>query len=235
MVKLRRKNNRAFTLIEILIVVVIISTITGLTYPVLSMIREKSKQAVCMSNMGQMFKCFTQYATENNGYLPLEDNSATSDSGAQCIGEVWFKAVDRYITTDILPENQTEISTKEKLILIKQDPVINTVVQDKKDNTRTIKMNTQLAQGSMCRRMIDSIRFPSKTVLLFDGRINNTTVASKYDGSYGSVAQRHSGGANILFIDGHVERVQNGDSDGTTNEGWPNGDAGHGIIWDPDS
>jgi len=147
------------------------------------MVRGKSKQAVCMSNLGQMYKALLQYSIENDGYLPLESNSGS------CSGEVWFKAVDRYITTDILPENQTEISTKEKLMLIKQDPVFSTVTQDKKDNTKTIKINTQLVQGSMCSRMIDSIRFPSKTVLLFDGRINNTTVASKYDGSYGSVAQ----------------------------------------------
>jgi len=222
------KNNHAFTLIELLIVVFVIFAIMGLVFPVLSMIKEKSKQAVCMNNMGQMYKGLLQYTIENDGYLPLESNSGS------CSGEVWFKAVDRYITTDILPEGQTEISTKEKLMLIKQDPIISTVIQDKKDNTKTIKINTQLAQGSMCNRMVDSIRFPSKTVLLFDGRINNTTVASKYDGSYGSVAQRHSKGANILFMDGHVERIQNGDSDGSVNEGWPNGHADQGVIWDPD-
>ena len=222
------KNNHAFTLIEIAIVVFVVFAIMGLLFPVLSMIKEKSKQAVCMSNMGQMYKALLQYTIENDGYLPLESNSGS------CSGEVWFKAVDRYITTDILPEGQTEISTKEKLMLIKQDPIISTVIQDKKDNTKTIKINTQLAQGSMCNRMVDSIRFPSKTVLLFDGRINNTTVASKYDGSYGSVAQRHSRGANILFMDGHVERIQNGDSDGSVNEGWPNGHADQGVIWDPD-
>jgi len=222
------KHDHAFTLIEIVIVVFVIFIIMGLLFPVLSMIKEKSKQAVCMSNMGQMYKALLQYTIENDGYLPLESNSGS------CSGEVWFKAVDRYITTDILPENQTEISTKEKLMLIKQDPVISTVIQDKKDNTKTLKMNTQLVQGSMCNRMIYSIRFPSKTVLLFDGRINNTTVASKYNGSYGSVAQRHSRGANILFMDGHVERIQNGDSDGTTNEGWPNEHADQGVIWDPD-
>lgn len=234
MVKSYIKDNHAFTLIEILIVIFIILTITGLMFPVLSSIREKSKQSVCMGNMGQLYKCLLQYTIENNGYLPLEDNSGTSDSGAPCSGEVWFKAVDRYIITDILPSSQTEISIKEKLVRIKQDPIFETISQDEKDNTRSIKMNTQIAQGSMCSRMIDSISFPSKTVLLFDGRINNTTVASKYDGSYGSVAQRHSRGANILFIDGHVERVQNGDSDGTANEGWPNGHADQGIIWDPD-
>ena len=210
-----RKNNHAFTLIEILIVVLIILTIIGLTFPVLSMIREKSKQAVCMNNMGQMFKCLIQYAIENDGYFPMEDNSGQSDSGMPCSDEVWFKAVDRYIITGTLPESQTEISIKERLVRIKQDPVFETISQDKKDNTRSIKMNTQLSQGPMCSRMIDSIRFPSKTVLLFDGRINNKIVASKFEGSYGSVAQRHSRGANILFVDGHIERIQNGDSDGT--------------------
>jgi prepilin-type processing-associated H-X9-DG protein/prepilin-type N-terminal cleavage/methylation domain-containing protein len=222
------KNSHAFTLIEILIVISIILAIVGLIFPVLSKIREKANQAVCMSNMGQMFKCLVQYTIENDGYLPLESNSGT------CSGEVWFKAVDRYIITDTLPENQTEISTKEKLLRIKQDPVFKTISQDKKDNTRSIKMNTQLTKGSMCSRMIDSISFPSRTVLLFDGRINNPNVADNYDGSYGSVAQRHSKGANILFADGHVERIQNGDSDGTANEGWPNGHADQGIIWDPD-
>ena len=187
-----------------------------------------------MSNMGQMFKCLIQYAIENDGYIPLEDNSGQSDSGMPCSGEVWFKAIDRYIITDTLPENQTEISIKERLLRIKQDPVFETISQGKKDNTRSIKMNTQLAQGPMCSRMIDTIRFPSKTVLLFDGRINNKIVASKFNGSYGSVAQRHSRGANILFVDGHIERIQNGDSDGAANEGWPNGNAGKGVIWDPD-
>ncbi len=229
-----RKNDHAFTLIEILIVVLIILTIMALAFPVLSRIRDKSNQAVCMSNMGQMFKCLVQYTIENDGYLPLEDNSAKSDSGTPCNGDVWFKAVDRYIITDTLPENQTEISTKEKLLRIKQDPVFKTISQDDKDITRSIKMNTQLAQGTMCSRMIDSISFPSRTVLLFDGRVNNKIVASKFNGSYGSVAQRHSRGANILFVDGHIERIQNGDSDGDANEGWPNGHAGKGIIWNPD-
>ena len=222
------KNNRAFTLIEIAIVVFVVFAIMGLLFPVLSMIKEKSKQAVCMSNMGQMYKALLQYTIENDGYLPLESNSKP------CSGEVWFKAIDRYITTDILPESQNVISVKERLSLIKQDPVFNTLALDKKDNTRTIKMNTQLTQGSMCNRMLDSIRFPSKTVLLFDGRINNTSIEDNFNGSYGSVAQRHSRGANILFMDGHVERIQNGDSDGTANEGWPNGHADLGIIWDPD-
>lgn len=234
MVKTFIKCKHAFTLIEILVILFIIFTIIGLLFPVLSKLRDSSNRTICMSNMGQMFIGIFQYTIDNNGYLPMEDNSGTSDSGTPCNGELWFKAVDRYLITDTLPDSQTEISTKERLLQIKQDPLFKSLPADEQDNTRTIKMNTQLTQGSMCRRLIDTISFPSKTVLLFDGRINNTTVASKFDGSYGSIAQRHSKSANILFVDGHVEGIQNGDSDGSTNEGWPNGHANQGIIWDPD-
>ena len=51
-------------------------------------------------------------------------------------------------------------------------------------------------------------------------------VANNYEGYYGSIAQRHSKAANILFIDRHVERIQNGNTDGMRNEGWPNGQDG---------
>ena len=96
-------------------------------------------------------------------------------------------------------------------------------------------MNQNLLPASECQRSIETIENPTRTVLLFDGRINNTSVADNYEGSYGSVAQRHSKAANILFIDGHVERIQNGNTDGMTNEGWPNRQAGRELIWDPDN
>ena len=103
------KHNHAFTLIEVLIVISVILTIVGLIFPVLSKIREKSNQVVCMSNMGQVYKAILQYTFENDGYLPLESNSES------CSGEVWFKAVDRYIITDALPENQKRNLNKGKV------------------------------------------------------------------------------------------------------------------------
>lgn len=63
--------------------------------------------------------------------------------------------------------------------------------------------------ASECQQSIETIQKSTKTVLLFDGRINGDGIANKFEGSYGSVAQRHSKPANALFIDGHVERIQN--------------------------
>ncbi|MCK6468731.1 MAG: hypothetical protein L6Q53_11125 [Candidatus Brocadia sinica] len=72
-------------------------------------------------------------------------------------------------------------------------------------------------------------------MLLFGGRINSAGIADNFEGSYGSVAQRHSKAANILFLDGHIECIRNGNSDGTTNEGWPTRQAGQGLIWNPEN
>ena len=95
-------------------------------------------------------------------------------------------------------------------------------------------MNQNLLPASECQQSIETIQKSTKTVLLFDGRINSDGIANKFEGSYRSVAQRHSKAANILFIDGHVERIQNGNTDGTTNEGRSNRQAGRELIWDPE-
>ncbi|OHB45646.1 MAG: hypothetical protein A3K50_04435 [Planctomycetes bacterium RIFOXYD12_FULL_42_12] len=108
-----------------------------------------------------------------------------------------------------LPRERDEISQEERLLLIKKDPIFETVPLSKQDTTRTIKMNQNLLPTSECQQSIETIQKSTKSVLLFDGRINGDGIANKFEGSYGSVAQRHSKTANALFIDGHVERIQN--------------------------
>lgn len=229
-------KSRGFTVIELLIIVIIVAVLVCIVIPAIFAAKQKAQQIICVNNLRQLFLAFEQYTNDNNGLLPRPNNSSTSKDGTKiCNAEVWFKAVDNYLTTLQLPSERDEISQEERLLLIKQDPIFKTVPLSKQDTTRTIKMNQNLLQASECQRSIETIGETTRTVLLFDGRINNTSVADNYDGSYGSVAQRHSKAPNILFIDGHVERIQNGNSDGTTNEGWPNRQAGRELIWDPEN
>ncbi len=113
---------------------------------------------------------------DNNGLLPRPNNSGTSEDDTKiCNAEVWFKAVDSYVTTLQLPSKRDEILQEERLLLIKQDPIFKTVSLSKQDTTRTIKMNRYLlpASESECQRSIETIQNSTKTVLLFDGRINS--------------------------------------------------------------
>src|SRR3989304_4067404 len=235
-------KKQGFTFIELLVTIGIIAILAGLIIPMLNMARHKAQHILCVNNMRQLFIAFEQYANDNNGFLPRPNNSDTSKDGTKnCIGEVWFKAVDNYLSALQLSSKRDEILLEERLMFVKQDPVFKTVPISEQDATRTIKMNQNLVPASECQRSIETIENPTKTVLLFDGNIYNssgdysTAVANKFEGSYGSVAQRHSKAANILFVDGHVERIQNGNSDGKTNEGWPNRQAGRELIWDPDN
>lgn len=234
-------KGRGFTVIELLIIVIIGAVLVSIVIPAIFAAKQKAQQIVCVNNLRQLFLAFEQYTNDNNGLLPRPNNSGTSKAGTKiCNAEVWFKAVDSYLTTLQLPSERGEISQEERLLLIKQDPIFKTIPLSEQDNTRTIKVNQNLVPASDCQRYIETIENPTKTVLLFDGNIYNSSgnyssaVANKFEGSYGSVAQRHSKAANILFIDGHVERIQNGNTDGTTNEGWPNRQAGRELIWDPE-
>ena len=229
-------KNQAFTVIELLIILIIFGILVGIIIPVLATAKNKAQQIACASNLRQLYIAFEEYITDNNGLLPRPNNSDTSKDGTKiCIAEVWCKATDNYLIVSQLPSKRDSISPEERLLRVKQYPTFTTVSFSKQDTTRTIKMNQNIAPSSECQRSIDAIENTTKIVLLFDGRINNNGVADTYEGSYGSIAQRHPKAANILFMDGHVARIQNGNSDGTTNEGWQNGQAGQGLIWDPNN
>lgn len=62
---------RAFTLIEVLVVVAIIALLVAILLPSLSRARSISQRAVCMSNLSQLGKAMTVYAMENNDYFPM--------------------------------------------------------------------------------------------------------------------------------------------------------------------
>src|SRR5574342_94810 len=93
-------KNRGFTVIELLIVVVIVAILVSIVIPALYTVKHKAQQIICVNNMRQLFLAFEQYTNDNNGLLPRPNNSDTSKDGSRnCSAEVWFKAIDSYLTT----------------------------------------------------------------------------------------------------------------------------------------
>lgn len=65
-----RRDCRAFTLIEVLVVVSIIILLVAILLPSLSRTREQAKRVICASNHHQLMTGLQMYASENQGYVP---------------------------------------------------------------------------------------------------------------------------------------------------------------------
>jgi len=63
-------DRRAFTLVEVLVVVAIIAVLASILFPVLSRARAKARQTACSSNMRQVGLALAMYADDHDGLLP---------------------------------------------------------------------------------------------------------------------------------------------------------------------
>jgi len=67
---LRRGAGRAFTLIEMLVVIGIIAVLAALLLPVLGRAREQGRRTACLGNLSQIGMALSLYADTCNDYLP---------------------------------------------------------------------------------------------------------------------------------------------------------------------
>ncbi len=73
---------KAFTLLELLLVIVAITVIAGLLLPVLNSARRKASSTRCISNLRQLGIAVRLYGDENDGRLPSAQAFRQSQTGA---------------------------------------------------------------------------------------------------------------------------------------------------------
>lgn len=84
---------RAFTLLEIVLIVASIGIVTALLYPIIGNAREETRQAICMGNQRQLATALTQYAQDNNGLFP--ETEGNIDEGTR-----WHNVVKEQLNTN---------------------------------------------------------------------------------------------------------------------------------------
>jgi prepilin-type N-terminal cleavage/methylation domain-containing protein/prepilin-type processing-associated H-X9-DG protein len=64
------QKNRAFTLVELLVVMGIIAVLTAVLLPAMNRAREQANQITCLSNLRQLSMAIIMYCQDNEGWFP---------------------------------------------------------------------------------------------------------------------------------------------------------------------
>src|SRR3954467_11929626 len=92
-----RRNSRAFTLVELLVVIGIIAVLIGMLLPSLATVYEHARRIQCLSNLRQVHQTFHFYALDNHDQVPIGYRKAK-----QYNSMVWSNTANRYVLFGLL-------------------------------------------------------------------------------------------------------------------------------------
>jgi prepilin-type N-terminal cleavage/methylation domain-containing protein/prepilin-type processing-associated H-X9-DG protein len=223
--KNRGTTRRAFTLVELLVVIGIIAILIGLLFPVFAGARQQASKVQCLSNLRQLGIATNMYVAENKQTYPqpFADGDLPTRIAQQTL---WFNALDPYLQRNIV-DVASGAAAKRNYTTLKQDPVYpsfgeNTSVTGG-NGSRTYKMNTYFGEsnvsGVVYWTRVSKIHQSARTVMYFDGIaidccivlpiLSSDSFSPAFDGDEGYVGVRHEKNktANVVFADGHAEGI----------------------------
>ncbi len=206
-VSTRRPAKRGFTLVEVLVTVAIIGVLAALIFPALSKSKDRANAAACASNLRQIGLAFQGYANDHDGELPRAVNA----EDYLWPFALWMGQIAPYANV-VIPTDNPDLQFKGVYSGIFRCP-------GKKDWKLNGAGVTDLNRISYAMNGFDpdhDVGILKRLVAL--GTLSRTLLVADTGRSYpllpnsdlmygGTKALRHEKADNVLFCDGHVQRV----------------------------
>jgi prepilin-type N-terminal cleavage/methylation domain-containing protein/prepilin-type processing-associated H-X9-DG protein len=219
---------RAFTLIELLIVVSIIIILAGMLSPALAKAKGKAHRTVCVSQFKQLSLCWAMYSQDNNGRLVT---TYSFDQAGGLNTNIWVRgSMDdnpAYGSVDVGKLDSTNLNgiVQGKLFPYNQSTAIYRCPADRSTTKGVSRVRSYSINGWMGGRPLageDEFRLflnegdivapgPSQAFVFIDEHeksINDGWFALDMAGGRGLIdvpASRHDNAFSLSFADGHVE------------------------------
>jgi prepilin-type processing-associated H-X9-DG protein/prepilin-type N-terminal cleavage/methylation domain-containing protein len=223
----------AFTLLELLVVVGIISVLAMLLLPVLAKAKHEARRIECLSRQKQWAMAFLQYVDDNDGWIPREgyhfNGSVYENNWAQVRSgdshDTWYNALPEYLSTQpaadyFLPSKRLSFYERSSFFHCPSAPFPK--------QTRNIWYQTAVFSLAMNSQLIQppepaSVKFsrikdPTRTALFLDNLLEGekSVVPQQAKSNLGQpsanasrfAGRRHGRSGNLAFADGHVATLR---------------------------
>lgn len=226
MIGSRGRSPRAgFTLIELLVVIAIIAILAAILFPVFASAREAARKTSCISNLKQYTAAFELYKSSYDdrypfgGWYGARGGNANFDRSNDWHIALfpWVKNRDVYFcpsSTDFHqnPTDWNRTSTDylyNNFLAQDRNPVVESAIVASADCILLIEGHSDWGRGP-CITPFSNNRFVSNDIWCTEYTLFGKQSALVTGSMWGNSTRvwglpRHTGGANVLFADGHAK------------------------------
>ena len=198
----RRPSARAFTLVELLVVIGIIAVLISLLLPSIAKAREAANRAACLSNLRQVHLAFFQYGLANRDMVPIGHRSDSKQFNSM----VYSTTVSRWVLFGLLQQGGFIPAPK---VLFCPSEVNEKFMFDTAANpwpalNATPTTNVQSGYGTRPEHRIADV---PPLVLPRFVRFRNSAIFADLTAARVRVVTRHRAGVNVLYGNGGARWV----------------------------